>query len=290
MVETFIAREGTQAGEVLTFIATAAAAGAAAVVPVDCLPVLTQAARCLPTEKGSLVFRSPMAQALRCGWGERAVAIVLLLGCVPLLATVALLVLVFDGRPVLFRQARFGCNGLPFTVLKFRTMKRRSERLHTRLQRRLGREGWLFKLERDPRVTRLGAMLRHTFIDELPQLVNVARGQMRFIGPRPLPASDQAHYTQPCHALRLKGMPGMTGLWQVSGRNRLTFDEMCLLDYGYLCNQSLWVDLQIAMRTMGVIYEQICLNTTAERGGEGRGGAEGARCDHAQRDDAPKPP
>jgi lipopolysaccharide/colanic/teichoic acid biosynthesis glycosyltransferase len=187
---------------------------------------------------------------------------------------VSLLVLAFDGRPVLFRQERFGCGGAPFTLLKFRTMKRRSDRLHARLQRRLGRDGRLFKLERDPRVTRLGALLRRTFVDELPQLVNVARGEMRFVGPRPLPASDQGHYTRPCHALRLRGMPGMTGLWQVSGRNRLTFDEMCLLDTYYLCNRSLRLDLWLALRTAGVVLGEAGLKREPEGRGEERGGVE----------------
>jgi lipopolysaccharide/colanic/teichoic acid biosynthesis glycosyltransferase len=172
---------------------------------------------------------------------------------------VAVAVLAFDGWPVLFRQVRFGCDGAPFTALKFRTMKRCSERLHEKLQRRSGRGDYLFKLDRDPRVTRLGDVLRRTFIDELPQLVNVARGEMRLVGPRPLPASDQGHYAQPCHALRLKGMPGMAGLWQVSGRNRLTFDEMCLLDTYYLCHRSLRFDLWLAARTFGVVCEQIGL-------------------------------
>ena len=93
-------------------------------------------------------------------------------------------------------------------------------------------------------------------VDELPQLVNVARGEMRFIGPRPLPASDQRHYTRPCHELRLKGVPGMTGLWQVAGRNERMFEEMCLLDYCYLCNRSAALDLRIIGRTLGLIFHR----------------------------------
>jgi lipopolysaccharide/colanic/teichoic acid biosynthesis glycosyltransferase len=274
MVKSFIAREGAQPGEVLAFVAEALAEGAEAAVPASCLPVLTRAAKLCPGEGGLFVFRAPSPRAARCGRGERAAAMLLLLAFAPLLALVSLLVLAFDGRPVLFRQERFGCGGAPFTLLKFRTMKRRSDRLHARLQRRLGRDGRLFKLERDPRVTRLGALLRRTFVDELPQLVNVARGEMRFVGPRPLPASDQGHYTRPCHALRLRGMPGMTGLWQVSGRNRLTFDEMCLLDTYYLCNRSLRLDLWLALRTAGVVLGEAGLKREPEGRGEERGGVE----------------
>jgi lipopolysaccharide/colanic/teichoic acid biosynthesis glycosyltransferase len=197
----------------------------------------------------------------------------LLAALAPALLAVTLLVLGCDGWPAVFRQERFGRGGAPLPFFKFRTMRRRSESQHAELQRALGREGRLFKLERDPRVTRLGAVLRRTFIDELPQLVNVVRGEMRFVGPRPLPASDDGHYTQPYHALRLGGMPGMTGLWQVSGRDRLTFDELCLLDVYYLCNRSLRFDLWLAARTAVVIIKQAALKGKAGECGEEEGGA-----------------
>jgi lipopolysaccharide/colanic/teichoic acid biosynthesis glycosyltransferase len=289
MGESFIARNDARAGEVLAFIAAAAAEGDEAVVPAACLPVLTDAARCRPDARGVFVFRRPSGRIAVCGWGERAAAVVMLALFAPVLLVVALLVRMFDGPPVLFRQERYGCHGAPFIVLKFRTMMRRSERLHAKLQRKLGMAGRLFKLERDPRVTRLGAVLRRTFIDELPQLVNVARGEMRFFGPRPLPASDRGHYTQPCHALRLEGMPGMTGLWQVSGRNRLTFDEMCLLDVYYLCNRSLRFDLWLAVRTAGVVFEQAGLKRKPQNRGEGDRGTEDARGDRGQADCGPHP-
>ena len=276
MGKPFIARAGTEPGDVLAFVAEAFAEGTAAAVPAACLPVLTRAAKCRPDGDGNFVFYAPSQRAMRCGLGERAAAVLLLVAFAPLLALVSLLVLVCDGWPVLFRQERFGHNGARFSLLKFRTMKRRSEHLHTTLQNRLGKEGRLFKLECDPRVTRLGAALRRTFIDELPQLLNVARGEMRFIGPRPLPASDQGHYTRPCHALRLRGVPGMTGLWQVSGRNRLTFDEMCVLDIYYLGNQSFRFGLGLAVRTIGVVLKQACLKREPECGGEEPADIEGA--------------
>ena len=287
MTRTYIDSGGAGVGDILAFIDASAREKTVAVVPASCLPVLTRAAGCRPDGEEGFVFGAPSLAVARCGWGERAAAAALIVLLAPVLAAVAVLVLLFDGLPVLFRQERYGCEGAPFTLYKFRTMVRRSESLHGRLQRKLGREGRLFKLERDPRVTRLGNFLRRTFLDELPQLANVARGEMRFMGPRPLPASDQGHYTRPYHALRLKGMPGMTGLWQVAGRNARTFDEMCLLDYYYLCHWSPGFDLWLAVRTVGVVLQQAGLKGEPQGGGEEPARVEGARRDGEQRDGEP---
>lgn len=270
----------TTVGTILDRIEAAVKEGGAVAVAETCLPVLAREAGCCPDGDGNFVFGAPAASAMRCGWVERGLSVLLLAVLSPVFAVVAGLVLLFEGRPVIFRQERYGCDGVPFTVFKFRTMVRRSESLHGRLQQKLGQEGHLFKLARDPRVTRLGGFLRRSFLDELPQLLNVAKGEMRFIGPRPLPASDQGHYTRPCHALRLKGMPGITGLWQVAGRNERTFDEMCLLDCYYLCHRSLAFDLHLIMRTVRVMFKEVCLKREPQCGGEqpsdvagaGRGG------------------
>ncbi len=238
-------------------------------MPALCIPTLAGPAGCKPLRDGEtagcFVFRAPSGTRTRCGVLERVTAVFLLVLLLPVFVALALLIYLFDGAPVLFRQERYGRDGVPFTMLKFRTMMRRSERLLERLQRTRGADDHLFKLERDPRVTRTGGFLRRTFLDELPQLVNVARGEMRFFGPRPLPASDQRHYTRPYHALRLKGMPGITGLWQVAGRNARTFDEMCLLDYYYLCNRSAALDLRIAGRTAWLVLKQVGLKREPER-------------------------
>lgn len=277
MMELFKEQDGgVHAGDVLAFIAEAAERRNDAAVPFACLPVLSHAVGRRSAADGVFVFALPSKRCSRCGWGERVAAGVLLILAAPALILMSLLVLLIDGRPVLFRQQRFGYEGASFTILKFRTMKRHSERLQGKLQRRLGADDQLFKLEHDPRVTKLGVILRHTFIDELPQLINVVRGEMRLVGPRPLPASDQGHYTQLYHALRLQGMPGMTGLWQVSERNRLTFDELCLLDYYYLCNRSLGYDLWLILRTMGVVLEQIGLKRKPKECREGHGCVERA--------------
>jgi len=262
----------TVVGDVLVFIGEALRTGDEAAVPAACLPVLTDHAGCRPRRRGQtaghFVFRVPVPGRAVGGFLERGVAALLILLVLPVFVALALLVLVCDGAPVVFRQERYGHGGRPFTLFKFRTMLRQSERLHARLQVTKGEEGRLFKLECDPRVTRVGGFLRRTFLDELPQLFNVARGEMRLVGPRPLPASDQGNYVRPDQALRLRGLPGMTGLWQVAGRNARTFDEMCLLDTYYLGNRSAAFDLWIISRTVSLLVRQIGLKRKAERGGE----------------------
>lgn len=266
-IRTFAASGGARVEQVLAFIGESVAQGAREVaVPADCLPMLARQAGCLPEADGMYRFRLARVRE-RCGCFERALALLLLLGTLPVILLVALVVLAADGRPAFFRQQRYGCRGRRFTVYKFRTMIQHSARLHGWLQRRRGQEGRLFKMEDDPRVTRLGMLLRRTFLDELPQLLNVVKGEMCFVGPRPLPKSDQGHYTQAYHALRLNGMPGITGLWQVSGRNERSFDEMCLLDIYYLCNWSRGFDLKILMRTFPVVCEESGLKGKAERCG-----------------------
>lgn len=244
--------------EALAFIHAAFQAQQVAVVPARDLPLLTRHAGCRPlARKGEeeACFLFDPARAVEAGGKRvnRLLGACLLLVLSPLALATALAVLMLDGRPVFFIQERYGRGGRPFRLIKFRTMVRGAEHLHARLQRRQGRPGKLFKLACDPRVTRIGAFLRRTFLDELPQIVNVARGEMRLVGPRPLPASDQEHYTCPGHALRLLGDPGLTGLWQVSGRNDRTFDEMCLLDLYYLCNRSWTLDAAILWRTVLLI-------------------------------------
>jgi len=267
-------------GKILAFIDGVLRSGAEAAVPASCLPVLACCAGCRPQARdkteGHFVFREPPPARAGCPYLERGLAVALMVALAPVFVTVVILVFVFDGAPVLFRQERYGCEGRLFTLFKFRTMVRQSERLHARLQRKLGKEGQLFKLESDPRVTRVGGFLRRTFLDELPQLFNVARGEMRLVGPRPLPASDQGHYTRPEQALRLKGLPGMTGLWQVSGRNERTFDEMCLLDAYYLGNRSAALDLWIVGRTVRLVLQQIGLCRKPEYGCEQPGGVDDA--------------
>jgi lipopolysaccharide/colanic/teichoic acid biosynthesis glycosyltransferase len=183
-------------------------------------------------------------------------AIMLLAGPIMLLA--ALAIRLVDGSPILFRQRRIGLNGKWFELLKFRTMwPLASDASHRTYVNRWIREGRafgasapsaLYKIANDPRVTRLGAMLRRFSIDELPQLLNVLRGDMSVIGPRPAIPYEVEMYRD-WHRRRLHALPGLTGLWQVSGRNRLSFDEMVRLDIEYIEHRSLAHDLAILART-----------------------------------------
>jgi exopolysaccharide biosynthesis polyprenyl glycosylphosphotransferase len=189
-------------------------------------------------------------------------AALLLVLCAPILLAAALAVALLDGRPLLFRQKRVGIHGKPFELLKFRTMRANcAEHAHREFVK-----GWItnngggnhnghtvYKMERDPRITSVGAWLRKLSIDELPQLINVLRGEMSLIGPRPALPYELEHY-QSWHRHRLDAPPGITGLWQVSGRNRLSFDEMVQLDIQYIEHWSLYRDLEILARTVPAMF------------------------------------
>ncbi len=184
-------------------------------------------------------------------------ACVIIVAASPVILLTALAIWLVDGRPILFRQLRAGMNGRPFELLKFRTMRPAAgDRSHRDYASRWIEEGRpftdgrqvLFKIAKDPRVTRLGAFLRRFSIDELPQIVNVLRGEMSLVGPRPAIPYEVEMY-QDWHRRRLDTLPGVTGLWQVSGRNRLSFDEMVSLDIEYIEHWSLERDLLILART-----------------------------------------
>jgi lipopolysaccharide/colanic/teichoic acid biosynthesis glycosyltransferase len=179
---------------------------------------------------------------------DRALALVLLVLTLPLGALIALLVKLTSPGPVLFTQQRAGLNGRPFRMVKFRTMRAGAEAERTRLLHVNELTGPIFKMRDDPRVTPTGHFLRKTSLDELPQLLNVALGHMSLVGPRPLPLIENWELL-PVHRRRLSVKPGITGLWQVSGRNDLTFEEWMALDLQYVDNWSLGLDLAIMLRT-----------------------------------------
>ncbi|HVB79023.1 MAG TPA: sugar transferase [Candidatus Binataceae bacterium] len=192
---------------------------------------------------------------------DMAASTLLLIAAAPLLALGALAVGILDGRPILFRQTRIGMHGRPFGMLKLRTMLATDDDSpHRDYVRQWIRRGAaaarddshgdrVFKLANDQRVTPLGRWLRRFSIDELPQLINVIRGEMSLIGPRPaLPYEIELY--EPWHLRRLDAAPGITGLWQVSGRNHLSFDEMVRLDVQYLQDWSFAGDLRILARTL----------------------------------------
>ncbi|MBA2354984.1 MAG: sugar transferase [Luteitalea sp.] len=154
--------------------------------------------------------------------------------------------------PVLFRQARCGLHGRRFTFLKFRTMRTDAERLKPLLQAFNEMDGPAFKMTNDPRVFPFGGFLRRTSLDELPQLWNILRGDMSFVGPRPSVVEEVNQY-EPWQRRRLSMKPGLTCLWQVSGRNELTFEEWMRLDLEYIDNWSLWLDVKIAFKTVPAV-------------------------------------
>ncbi len=186
---------------------------------------------------------------------DRVAAALGLMFLAPLMVLVALAVRVDSAGPVLFRQTRIGYRGKPFTLWKFRTMVNGAEQLRPTLERVNDLpSGPLFKMRRDPRCTRVGRLLRRASLDELPQLVNVLRGDMSLVGPRPPLPEEVARYGV-VELRRLGVRPGMTGLWQVSGRSELSWDEGLTLDLAYADNWSLTGDLDVLARTARAVVD-----------------------------------
>ena len=180
---------------------------------------------------------------------DRLLAALLLLVLSPVLAVVALTIRLDSAGPALFRQRRVGKHGEHFTMLKFRTMRQDAEDQRADLAHlNQNSDGVLFKVREDPRITRVGSVLRHYSLDELPQLINVVSGHMSLVGPRPSLPEEVEGYTEEVKR-RLLVKPGLTGLWQVSGRSDLPWDEAVRLDLGYVDNWSLGLDLAILLRT-----------------------------------------
>jgi exopolysaccharide biosynthesis polyprenyl glycosylphosphotransferase len=171
----------------------------------------------------------------------------------PLLALMALAIKLDSRGPVLFRSVRPGIGGSPFACLKFRTMREGAEQQQDDLEHRNEADGAIFKIRDDPRVTRVGALLRRWSLDELPQLFNVLGGQMSLVGPRPLPQRD-FDLLEDWHRKRYLVLPGMTGLWQVSGRSELDFDELVRLDFLYLERWSVFLDFTILLKTVPAVF------------------------------------
>lgn len=172
----------------------------------------------------------------------------------PLMALCALLVWIDNPGPVFFMQPRTGKGGRRFKMYKFRTMVTNAEELKQKYAH-LNELTWPdFKITNDPRVTRVGRFLRKSSLDELPQILNVLKGDMSLVGPRPT-SFDVSTYSL-WHTERLEVLPGITGLWQVSGRSDLDFDERLRLDIEYIRRQSLWLDIVILFRTVTAIFSQ----------------------------------
>ncbi len=181
-------------------------------------------------------------------------ATVVLIVMAPVMAMIALAVRLDSPGPVLFRQSRVGRGGKPFSIFKFRTMVDGAERLKDELRERNEADG-LFKIDDDPRVTRIGRVLRRSSLDELPQIFNVLAGQMSLVGPRPLVADEDGRILGVRRG-RLRLTPGMTGQWQISGSSRIPLEDMVKLDHLYVSNWTLWNDVKILLRTVPYVLSR----------------------------------
>lgn len=206
-------------------------------------------------------LRSALVQGVRRCF-DFLVAAVLLLVASPLLVLIALTIRIDSKGPVLFRQRRVGRDRREFTILKFRTMRHDADATRHRkyVQTLIGgnsqaERGRLYKLSVDDRITRVGRFLRSWSLDELPQLINVLRGEMALVGPRPVIPYEVEMYPED-YLRRFAVKPGLTGLWQVSGRNERTYDEMVSFDIEYAEADSLLLDLRILLKTVPVVLRR----------------------------------
>jgi exopolysaccharide biosynthesis polyprenyl glycosylphosphotransferase len=189
--------------------------------------------------------------AVKRGFDLVVSALVAVLG-LPVWALIALAVKLDSRGPVLFVDRRIGVGEREFGMLKFRTMVAEAPSLQRDLEAENEAGGALFKIREDPRVTRVGRLLRRFSLDEMPQVVNVLKGEMSLVGPRPLPLRDH-QLLEDWHRRRYVVLPGMTGLWQISGRSGLSFDDLVRLDFTYLENWSIWLDISIIVKTIPAV-------------------------------------
>ncbi len=208
-------------------------------------------------QRPMLVFRTAPAVSwalLLKGVVDRLGALILIILGSPVFIVAALAVRFTSPGPVIFRQVRSGRYGKPFTMYKFRSMATGAEKQRDELLKQNQMSGPVFKVENDPRVTSVGRFLRKTSIDELPQLFNVLRGDMSLVGPRPLPTYEVEQFENTAQRRRLSVKPGLTCLWQISGRSNVkSFEDWVRLDLEYIDNWSLWLDLKILLKTVPVV-------------------------------------
>jgi exopolysaccharide biosynthesis polyprenyl glycosylphosphotransferase len=186
---------------------------------------------------------------------DLVISLVLLIVLSPVLVAIAIAVKLSSPGPVIYRSARPGMAGRPFNCFKFRTMREHADQIQSHLELLNEQTGALFKIRQDPRTTGVGRILRRFSMDELPQLVNVVRGEMSLVGPRPLPMRD-FNRLEEWHKKRYLVLPGITGLWQVSGRSDLDFDDLVRLDFLYLERWSIMLDLSILLKTIPAVLSR----------------------------------
>lgn len=172
----------------------------------------------------------------------------------PLMIVIMLLIKIEDSKaPIFFKQIRCGENGKEFQLYKFRSMQVDAEEKLHQLKNQNEQSGPVFKIKNDPRVTKIGYFIRRTSLDELPQLINVLKGEMSLVGPRP-PLPIEVEQYNNYHKLRLLAKPGLTCIWQVSGRNSIGFEEWVTLDIQYLMTRTLWLDLKLIFLTIPALF------------------------------------
>lgn len=171
----------------------------------------------------------------------------------PIMLIVAILIKLESTGPVIFSQKRVGLNGKEFNMLKFRSMVQNAEELKEKLQKQNEMSGPMFKMKEDPRVTKVGKFIRKTSIDELPQLINVFKGEMSLVGPRPSLPKEVAKF-EPWMLERLSVKPGLTCYWQVSGRNNIDFEDWMKLDIKYVKDRNLGLDIKLIFKTFFVLF------------------------------------
>ena len=254
--ELIVSQSGIDEQELLELVEDAHARGIDIRVAPTTTELLTRRAEYVPGQGVPLFeLRAPVFAgadwAVKRTFDVAVSAAVLVLG-LPLWLVIAAAIKLDSPGPVLYRDPRVGLREGAFRMLKFRTMHVDAAELQPRLERANEATGALFKIRDDPRVTRVGALLRRFSLDELPQVLNVLRGEMSLVGPRPLPVRD-FQLLQPWHKKRYLVLPGMTGLWQISGRSSLSFDDLVRLDFYYLENWSIWLDIAILLKTVPAV-------------------------------------
>jgi exopolysaccharide biosynthesis polyprenyl glycosylphosphotransferase len=192
-------------------------------------------------------------------WAKRTLDILIsataLILLAPLMLLIALLIRLESPGPVFFRQIRLGRYGKPFIMYKFRSMRCNAQELQPLLMHMNEKQGGAFKIRHDPRMTRIGRFLRKYSLDELPQLFNVLKGDLSLVGPRAMAPYDVNRFDDVSYYRRFAVPQGCTGLWQVSGRSNLTFEEWMRLDLYYVDNISFWLDLKILLKTIPAILK-----------------------------------
>ena len=193
--------------------------------------------------------RKPVYHVIKRGM-DVVCSLIALIVLSPLLLITAIAIFIDDPGPVLFKQIRIGKDNKPFKIFKFRSMKRNAEAMKAELMKQNQDQGANFKMDHDPRVTRVGQLIRKTSIDELPQLVNILKGDMAVIGPRPFSEEEQKNL--PSDRLLVK--PGLSCYWQIGGKNSLPLPEQIELDRMYIREESVFVDAKIVMKTMLLVF------------------------------------